>query len=363
MFHDMGLIGTLFCAVLNDLETYVLPPEDFLKDPGTWLRMISRYGGTVAAAPSSGYLHALRKVPAEEVRRLDLSSWRVALNGAETVDAETMRRFAAHFAPAGFREEAFLPVYGLAEASLAVTFPPVGRGAKTAWVARKELGEGLGVVIPAGTESVREIVSVGTPVDGIEVRRVAEDGSVLAEQDRVGEIQIRGSSVMRGYEANEAATAAVLHPGGWVSTGDLGFHHDGELYVVGRTKEVIIIMGRNYYASDVETLVVQLPGVTAKGVHAGGLARPEGEVLVIVVESNLSDPEERDELVSAVRLTVSGALGITPAHVLLTERGRLARTSSGKIQRHGIEDVYREHGLLPYADDETAPVEQPIATA
>lgn len=350
MFHDMGLIGTLLCAVLNDTEACVLPPEDFLRDPGSWLRMISRYRGTIGTAPNSGYLHALRKVSAEEVRGLDLSSWRVALNGAEPVDAETMRLFAARFAPAGFRAEAFLPVYGLAEASLAVTFPPTGRGVRSVWVDRDALGEGMAVAVPGTERTAREVVSVGTPVDGTEVGLVTPDGSVADEEGRVGEIRVRGASVMAGYEADEEATGAVVHPGGWVSTGDLGFRQDGELYVAGRVKEMIILLGRNYYASDIEAIVGRVPGVAHKGVHAAGLALPEGEALVIVAETRTTDPVEREELASAIRGAVSESLGISPRHVLLVKRGRLARTSSGKIQRYGIESVYRDHGLLPSDD-------------
>ena len=184
MFHDMGLIGTLLCPMLADAETYLLPPEHFLRDPGRWLRMIDRYRGTVAAAPSSGYLHTLRKVPAPEAGRFDLSSWRLALNGAENVDTHVMRRFAEHFAPAGFRYAAFLPVYGLAEATLAVAFPPVDREPKTAWVRRDLLSEGAVAFSPAGAERARELASVGAAVAGVQIRLMGDEQIPLDAEEQ-----------------------------------------------------------------------------------------------------------------------------------------------------------------------------------
>lgn len=215
LFHDMGLIGAFLSPALNDAETYLLPPEDFLRDPGRWLRIISRHGVTATTAPNSGYLYALRRTPAERVPELDLSRWRFALNGAELIDPDTLRRFSAHFAPAGFRADAFLPVYGLAEGSLAVTFAPTGRAVRSTWVRREPLSRGRVETAPAGaggegTEAGREIVSVGVPVANTEVRLVGEDGAELTDPSWVGEIQIRGDSVMRRYEDNEPATRATV---------------------------------------------------------------------------------------------------------------------------------------------------------
>ncbi|MFE7116168.1 AMP-binding protein [Streptomyces sp. NPDC057654] len=342
LFHDMGLIGTLLSAVLAGAETLLMPPEDFLRDPGRWLRVISRYGGTISAAPNSGYLHALRKVPAEDVRGLDLSSWRLALNGAEPVDAELMRRFCAHFAPAGLRPTAFLPVYGLAEGSLAVTIPPLDREVRTVWVRRDMLGEGI--VEFGGRDSglCREIASVGAAVTGTKVRLVGEGGGVLHSDAAVGEIHIRGASVTRGYEANEPATRATVHDGGWVSTGDLAFRKDGELFVAGRKKEMIIVFGQNYYAHDIESVVGRLPGVTNHGALAAAVPFEDGDALVVMVETRESEAYARSELVARVRYAVSSELGITPREVVLVQKGRLPRTSSGKLLRHGAQAVYQQ---------------------
>jgi len=368
LFHDMGLIGTFLSAVFSDMETFLLPSEDFLRDPGRWLRIISRHGVTSTSAPNSGYLHTLRRIPAEQVREFDLSGWRLALNGAEAVDAELLRRFSEHFAPAGFRPTAFLPVYGLAEGTLAVTIPPPGRPVRTIQVQRDLLGEGVVSVLAEGTAKSRELASVGTPVAGTEVRLVTEDGAVLTDrttvaedgagptdQTTVAEIQIRGDSVMAGYEANEQATRAVVHDGGWVSTGDLGFRHQGELFVVGRKKEMVIIFGRNYYASDIESIAAAVPGVVNHGVLAAGIPFEDGERLVVFLETKEFLPEAREELISRIRYAVSSALDITPHQVILARRGRLPRTSSGKLLRHGLEDLYLQYTHPEHPEEPTEP--------
>jgi len=342
LFHDMGLIGAFLTAVLNDTETCMMPPEDFLRDPSRWVRVISQHGGSITTAPNSGYLHALRKVPAETVRELDLSRWRLALTGAEAVDAEVVRRFATHFAPAGFKETAFLPVYGLAEGSLAVSFPPVGRPMLTTWVRRDRLSEGAVSFTPEGSNAARELVSVGTPVDHTEVRLCGDDGAVLHGDATVGEIQIRGASVTCGYEGNQRATQETIHDGGWLSTGDLGFHHEGELFIAGRKKEMVIVFGQNYYASDIESIAIATPGPTIHGALAASIAFPEGEQLVLFVEIRETDPAVRAEAVSKVRHAVSSALGVAPREVIPVRRGKLPRTSSGKLLRRGVEALYEE---------------------
>ncbi|MFC8077007.1 fatty acyl-AMP ligase [Streptomyces sp. NPDC057307] len=350
LFHDMGLIGAFLAPALTDAETYLLPPEDFLRDPGRWLRIISRHGVTATTAPNSGYLYALRRVPAERVPELDLSRWRFALNGAELIDPDTLRRFSAHFAPAGFRADAFLPVYGLAEGSLAVTFAPTGRPVRATWVRRDALSRGVVEPVPEGTDSAdggREIVSVGLPVANTEVRLVDEDGTALSDASLVGEIQIRGDSVTRGYEGDEEATRATVHAGGWVSTGDLGFRQDGELFIAGRKKEVIIVFGQNYYASDIESVAGRVTGVANGAVLAAGVAFADGEGLVLVAETKESGAAAREELTARLRYAVSDSLGLTPRDIVLVRRGRLPRTSSGKLQRHGVEEVLAAAGADP----------------
>jgi len=342
MFHDMGLIGALITAALNGIETCLLPPEDFIKDPGRWLQTISRQRATLTAAPSTGYLHALRRTSSELVRELDLSSWRLALNGAESVDPDIMRDFSEHFAPAGFRPSAFLPVYGLAEGTLAVTSPPAGRPVQSVWVRRDLLGQRVVAFAPAGAERARELVCVGAPVAGTELRLVADDGTVLPEAPAVGEVQIRGASVTRGYEADGQAGQRQIPDGGWVPTGVLGFRHDGELYITGRKKEMVIVFGQNHYASDIESAAGRVPGVRPDGVLAASISSADGEGLVLMVETRETDRQARADLVAQIRQAVSSGLGVTPRDVVLVRRGRLPRTSSGKLQRHGGDALYEE---------------------
>ncbi|PWG08476.1 AMP-binding protein [Streptomyces sp. V2] len=341
LFHDMGLIGTLLAPALTGADCLLMPPEDFLRDPGRWLRMISRHRGTATTAPNSGYLYALRRTSPEQVAELDLSSWRVALNGAEPVDPELLRRFTGHFAPAGFRSTAFLPVYGLAEGSLAVTFTALGRPTRSVFARRDHLAVGKVEIVPAGRANgeARELVSVGVPVARTEVRLVGDDGLEVTGEDRVGEIQIRGAAVMREYEADAAATSATVLEDGWVATGDIGFRQRGELFMVGRKKEMIIVFGQNYYASDIEAVAGGVPGVTNGAVLAAALRTAEGEGLALIAETKESSPEEQAALVARLRLAVSDAVGLSPRKVLLLRRGGLPRTSSGKLRRHGLDEL------------------------
>lgn len=342
LFHDLGLIGQFLTPILHDLETVLMPPEEFLRDPGAWLRAISRYRASVATAPNSGYAHALRRTTPDQVAELDLSNWRLAINGAETIDGQTLRDFAHRFAPAGFRFEAFFPVYGLAEGALAVTFPALGTPARSTWVRRAALSEGIADYVAPGTPDARELVSVGVPVRGAEVRITDDEGAQLGD-DTVGEIQIRGTSVMRGYESNEQASNAVVCAGGWVSTGDLGFRQHGELFIAGRKKEMIIAFGQNYYASDIESIAGTVAGIASHGVLATSMPAAEsGEGLLVFVETKETDASARKELVGQVRLAISSALGLTPTEVVLVDRGRLPRTSSGKLRRYGTEALFRE---------------------
>ncbi|MET8679651.1 fatty acyl-AMP ligase [Streptomyces sp. NPDC004647] len=342
LFHDMGLVGACLCSILNDAELCLLPPEDFLRDPTRWVRMISEHRVSITMAPNSGYLHTLRRTPAEAVPDFDLSSWRLALNGAEAVDAEVMRKFTEHFAPAEFSRTAFLPVYGLAEAALGVAFPPIDRPVRTTWVRRDLLGEGIAATTSEGAQLAREIASVGGPLSGLEVRIVDEGGSELRDEARVGELQVRGSSVTRGYEADEQATRTAVAAGAWAHTGDLAFRLDDEWYIVGRKKETIIVFGQNYHASDIESVAGRVPGIAIHGVLAVGVPTPEGERLGLLVETREKDPAARGDLRGQLRYAVSAALGITPSEVVFVDKGRLPRTSSGKLQRHGIQELYEE---------------------
>ncbi len=299
LYHDMGLIGCLLLAVVHPGPLTLLGPETFLARPALWLRAISRKRATLSVAPNFAYGLCARRVRDEEMRGVDLSSWRFALNGAEPVAPAVLRRFAERFAPWGFDPRAFMPVYGLSEASLAVTFTPPGRGPKTL------------------SRDRRELASVGVPIPGVEV----DVGSG-------GRIRVRGPSVMAGYFGNPAATAETLRDG-WLETGDLGFIEEGELYVSGREKDLVILRGANHAPQEFEDALDGLPGVRPGCGAAVGCATENGEELVMLVERTGGDPA----LAEAISARVVERTGIRPHAVHLLEPGTLPRTSSGKLRR------------------------------
>jgi acyl-CoA synthetase (AMP-forming)/AMP-acid ligase II len=296
LYHDMGLIGCLLLAVARPGPLTLMGPEVFLAKPALWLRAISRHRATISVAPNFAYGLCARRIRDEELAGVDLSTWRFALNGAEPVAPGVLRRFAERFAPHGFRESALMPVYGLSEASLAVTFTPPGRGPRTL------------------THQGRELVSVGAPLPGAEV------------DVRDGRIFVRGPSVMGGYYENPQATAQALQDG-WLETGDLGFVEDGELFVTGREKEVIILRGKNHAPQEFEDALDGLPGARAGCAAAVALPTAEGEELALLVERNGELTED------AVKARVNERTGIVPRAVHLLEPGTLPRTSSGKLRR------------------------------
>lgn len=339
LFHDMGLIGCLLAPIYVGMQVVMMPPEGFVMNPVGWLSAFRRYGGTIAPAPNSAYLHCINRVSHDDTKGLDLSSWRMALVGAEPVDPVTLRRFCDHFASAGFRPQAAMPVYGLAEASLAVTFNEPDHGIRTLCVSRTALGQGEVEVVTPDHPDARELVSVGMPVHETQVCLLETDGHpVLPGQ--VGEIHVLGSSVMQGYDQHPDATKAAFHDG-WLRTGDLGFQHEGRLYVVGRMKELIIHNGSNVYASDVEHVVNHVPGVRAT--LAVGIPVEGTEGLVVIVETKERDGTLRRKLVAAIRDSVSSSLGLSPRDVVLLERGKIPRTSSGKLERHKGRALYERH--------------------
>lgn len=338
LFHDMGLIGCFLGALYGAADQLLAPPEDFVRDPLTWLRVMSRYGATLATAPNWGYSHCAQRVDPEEARTLDLTRLRLALNGAEMVDVATARAFAERFAAAGFRAEAMLPVYGLAEASLAVAFSRCGVGVRSVRVRRRALGEGAVELAEPDEADAREVVSVGRPVEGLEIALLGADGEPLAE-GAVGEILVRGASVMAGYDEAPTATRGAFHDG-WLRTGDLGFRLGGELYVTGRRKDVIIVRGENLYAYDVEALAAAVPGVWARQVMAIGLPGDGTEELVVFAETRLRGPNWLGLVARSISEAVAGTLGISPVDVVLLGPGKLPRTTSGKLERYKGPELY-----------------------
>ncbi len=329
LFHDMGLIGHVLVPLLARTRSVLMPPESFMLQPRLWLEAISRYRATISTAPNFAYDLCAQK-PAPD---LDLGSWRVAMCGAETVRSETLARFAARFAGSGFDAESFRPVYGLAEATLAVTIPPPRPALRCERIDRAAL-EQTGRAVPAAANAAAiEIVGLGYPDTAHELRITGPAGEALGERG-VGQIQIRGPAVMKEYFRDPDATAAVLDAG-WLRTGDLGYLAGGELFVTGRVKELIVQAGRNVYPYDVELAAESVAGVRAGRSAAFGVpnALSGTEDLVLVCETRLRDAEQRRRLIAEVQASVFAATGLKPDAVYLLKPRSLNRTSSGKVQR------------------------------
>ncbi len=325
LYHDMGLIGGLLTAVTWPGELVLVPPELFLARPALWLRAISRHQATISPGPNFAYGLCLKRVRDEELGGVDLSSWTYATNGAEPISASVMERFSTRFARFGFRREALLPVYGLSEASLAVTFSPPRQQQRVARVDPNELARSRTV-----SPGAREVVSVGVPVPGCEVQVRGDDGGVLAQR-QVGRVFARAPFMMREYFGRPDATAAAL-AGGWLDTGDLGFVDGGELYVCGRAKDLVIIRGANHAPQEFEECLEALEGVRTGCAVAIGFV-PEDtqeEALLVIAEAT---PDAPAGLAEQIEAAIVARTNVRPERVHLVAPGTLPRTSSGKLRR------------------------------
>lgn len=328
LYHDMGLVGGVLSAVDHPGSLALIPPELFVARPALWLRAIARYGGTISPAPNFAYALCVDRIRDDEIEGLDLSSWRVALNGAEPVTPAVLERFVERFRPYGLRPEALTPVYGLAEATLAVTFSAVDRPFTVRRFDREGLTrEGTARVAAEG----HALASVGRPLPGFDVRVVGESGEALCAGG-IGRVWVRGPSLMAGYHGLPDATAAARRRE-WLDTGDTGFLLEGELYLYGRAKDLIVLRGRNHAPQDIEQIADTVPGVRTGCCAALGIVGEEsdGEELVLLVERASGDVS--DDLAARVSRAVSSRLGLVPARVVVLPPGTLPRTSSGKIRR------------------------------
>ncbi len=331
LYHDMGLIGCLLQAVFYPAPLVLIPPELFLARPSLWLRAIARHRATISVAPSFAYALCGRRVRDEELAGADLSSWRLALCGAEPVSPDALEHFAKRFEPFGFDRRTLRPVYGLAEASLAVTFTPGGREVKALRVDPVRLA-----ATGEAVDGTRAIASVGAPVPGTDVEVRTPDVRVAGER-RVGRIFVRGPSVMTGYFGLPEATGTVLTRG-WLDTGDLGFVAGGELYVCGREKNVIVIRGANHLPHEFEECLAGVQGVRAGCAVAVGFV-PEGEdgEQLLVLAERVRDSGKVDSDGSAadrIRRAILAHTGIRPHTVRVLAPGTIPRTSSGKLRRN-----------------------------
>jgi fatty-acyl-CoA synthase len=329
LYHDMGLIGMLTIPMITGADLVLAPPQDFLAAPGRWVEWISAYGGTGTAGPNFSYSLAARAL--RRASNLDLSRWRIALNGAEPVDPTSVRAFCEAGAPFGLDPGAAFPAFGMAELAIAGTFPDPGAGMQIDVIDKKVLEtEGYAAPVDIDRAGVRSLARLGRPVPGLEIRICdPQSGSPMRDRE-AGELEFRGTSVTSGYYKRPEETAAVSHDG-WFRTGDLAYTVDGELVVCGRIKDVIIVGGRNVFPEDVERAAGEVEGVRAGNVIAFGIEGRNGrERLIVVAETKADDPAP---VRTEVARKVSSAVGLPPGEVVMVSPGTLPKTSSGKLQR------------------------------
>ncbi|NMG31417.1 AMP-binding protein [Aromatoleum evansii] len=345
LYHDMGLIAAWLGSLYNGCPLVLMSPLDFLSRPVRWLRALHRYRGTLSAAPNFAYELVLKHVEEQELAGLDLSRWRIAANGAEPVNPDTLEHFAARLAPWGLHRETMTPAYGLAENAVGLAVPPPGRGPRIDRVVREAFFRTEARHAAAEDASAIRFVGCGRPLPDHELRIVGPNGDELPDR-RVGRIEFRGPSATAGYLNNPEETRKLIH-GKWLDTGDLGYLAEGELFVTGRVKDMIIRGGRNLYPYELEDAIGELAGVRRGCVAVFGVANPAtaSERLVAVVETRTTDDAERRRLEHDVGNLAVDLLGVPLDEVVLAPPHSVLKTSSGKIRRAATRELYQS-GVL-----------------
>ncbi|WP_313951895.1 AMP-binding protein [Accumulibacter sp.] len=355
LYHDMGLIGAWFCPLYFGMRLVLMSPLAFLSRPLRWLRAISDHRGTISPAPNFAYELCAKKLPDADLQGLDLSSWRLALNGAEPVSAATLHVFAERFAPYGLRGEAITPVYGLAECSVGLAFPPLERGPLIDLIEREALVTSkCAVPASSGDEEPMRVPACGRALPRHEIRIVDHAGRELPDR-QVGRLQFRGPSATCGYYRNPAATQALFSDG-WLDSGDFAYTVNGEIYLTGRVKDVIIRGGRNLYPYELEQAVGNIVGVR-KGCVAVFASRDPvnaSERLVVLAETREEDAALREMLRQKVNDAAVDVIGMPADEIVLAPPNSVLKTSSGKIRRNACRDAF-ERGLI---GARTAPARQ-----
>ena len=337
--HDMGLIGFHIFMFANRIHSHLMPTELFIRRPLLWLQFASRIRATVTCSPNFGYKHYLKVLGDRSIEGLDLSSVRLIFNGAEPISPELCDQFLTRMAPAKLKRESMFTVYGLAEASLAMSFPPLGRPFLASAFKREALGVGSKVVpVPKTDRDAVELMSEGKAIPYSKILIAADDDSPMPDE-HVGNVYIGGDNVTRGYFENPEANAASITKDGWVRTGDLGFIHQGELYISGRQKEIIFVNGQNYYPHDLENIALRAEGMELGKIVAAGVRRKgeQTEQLVVFV-LHRSDMKEFLPLVNQVSRLINENTGVEVGEVVPVKR--IPKTTSGKIQRHLLEESF-----------------------
>ena len=339
LFHDMGLV-LMVAATANAVPLYLQPTEEFLGRPGSWLEAVAKYRGTATVAPNFAYGLATRDLE-RNPRTLDLSSLRVAGNGAEPIDMEVLDRFHETVEPLGLSRAALAPMYGLAEATVGVAITRPDAGPREVWVARDRLEADATAEPTDAGEDARRLVCCGTALPDMEIAITSQERGELGRRE-VGEVCVRGPSLMEGYWRDEEATDEAMRDG-WLHTGDLGFLDGDDLYICGRIKDMIIVGGRNLYPEDYEQVAMGVEGVRRGNALAFGL--PDSERMVVVAETKVGQQQARD-LATDLMKTLAERLTHAPAEVLLVRPQTLPKTSSGKLQRRACRSRYLD-GELP----------------
>ncbi len=337
LYHDMGLIGCALTTLYARRPQVLMPPQAFVRDPARWLQYASDVRADTAVAPNFAYALCTKTITDEDMAGVDLTTLEVALNGAEPIDPATVEDFEARFAAYGLRPGTIRPVYGLAECALAVTFG--APGAPTVDRVDADRLEREGRAHPAsGAARSRAFVSVGRPLPGSDIRIVDEEDREVGARV-VGEVVVQGPSVMRGYHGRPVESTAALR-NGWLHTGDLGYVADGQLFITGRSKDLLIRFGRNYYAQDIERAVAQVPGLIAGGVVAVGVGDLAGMRIVVVAESRRRDAEAQEVIQRRIREACQLHFDMGPDDIRLVAPGAIPRTTSGKVRRQDTRRAY-----------------------
>ncbi|HET9108463.1 MAG TPA: non-ribosomal peptide synthetase [Steroidobacteraceae bacterium] len=339
--HDMGLIGFHLFMFVNRVHAHLMATDLFIRRPLLWLQFASRIRASILCSPNFGYKHYLKVLGERPIEGLDLSAVRLIFNGAEPISVGLCEQFLDRLAPAGLARNAMYPVYGLAEASLAVSFPPPGSPMRTIALNRHQLGVGAAAqLVRAGAREAVQLVSEGKAIPFCQLR-IADDDDRPLPEGRIGHLHVRGDNVARGYHEDPEANAATFTADGWLRTGDLALVHGGDLYVSGRAKEIIFVNGQNYYPHDLESIAQRVEGLELGKVVAAGV-RPGGsdvEQLMLFV-LHRGSMEDFLPVASAAARLINEQTGLEVAAVVPVKR--IPKTTSGKIQRHLLEQSFAD---------------------
>ena len=348
LYHDMGLIGAWLGSMHHAIPLVIMSPLSFLTRPQRWLWAMHRYRGTLSGAPNFAFDLCLRRIADKDIEGLDLGSWRVAFNGAEPVSPDTLERFSARFAAHGFSRTAMMPVYGLAECSVGLAFPPLGRGPRIDRVKRRAFtATGIAETAHEGDSGALRFVECGQPLPRHEIRIVDGHGRELPDRQQ-GHLQFRGPSATGGYLHDPERTQALFGEGGcegWLESGDLAYVAGGGIYVTGRVKDVVIKAGRNIYPAELEEAVGHIAGIRKGNVAVFGSPDPESGVerLIVVAETRERSETVRADLVAHINAIATDRLDAAPDHVVLAPPNSILRTSSGKVRRDATRTLYERN--------------------